>query len=301
MKRIILLLSLLTPTSALAQPPGPAPGIPQVGTLTGAQSFLCSMNNAAGANIQLTGTWTGTVNFEYSVDGATWNALTVNPQGGGSSVTSAVANGNWFFSNTGFVTFGVRTRAGTISVGTASVVCTTVANGASSSATVTGTASTTIVDSNNVNAVPASKNAVRVTGIESGDAVNVSPVDASGNPIIPSVCGNDSIVASKAISTSSSGYTNLVSVSGSTVIYVCGYQLVSTAANSVKFAYGTTSSTPCDTNEVDLTGAMAFAANGGIAVSSAGATQFKTIGARQLCINLTGGTQVSGVVTYVQQ
>ena len=46
------------------------------------------------AAIQLAGTFTGTVNFEASIDGGkTWTALAMTPSAGGSAVTSATAAG----------------------------------------------------------------------------------------------------------------------------------------------------------------------------------------------------------------
>jgi hypothetical protein len=46
--------------------------------------------------IQLVGTFTATIQFEGSVDGANWAALSMTPIGGGAAVTSATAAGIWF-------------------------------------------------------------------------------------------------------------------------------------------------------------------------------------------------------------
>jgi hypothetical protein len=261
------------------------------------------MFNAAGGTLTLAGTWTGTVQFEFSTDNVTWNALTANPNGGGTAVSSAVGNGVWAFSNTGFANIGVRLRAATITVGSATATCNTVANGSSSNATVTGTASTTIVDSNNVNAVPASKNAVRMVGTQSGDAINVSPVDASGNPIVPSVCGSDSSVTTAAINVSSNadsnGGTTIVALSNGKIVYVCGIQVVAGAAVSVLWQSGT--GTNCATTQSAITGAMAFATNGGSSAGFAGATIMKTASSANLCLKLGASQSVQGWVAYVLQ
>ena len=45
--------------------------------------------------ITLAGTWTGTVQFAGSVDGATYTSIAAAPQTSGSSVTSTTSNGSW--------------------------------------------------------------------------------------------------------------------------------------------------------------------------------------------------------------
>jgi hypothetical protein len=64
--------------------------------------------NTATAGILLTGTWSGTVQFEGSVDGSTWQAVTAYPFPSGSGVTSATANGAWQASMAGLTAFRVR-------------------------------------------------------------------------------------------------------------------------------------------------------------------------------------------------
>lgn len=61
--------------------------------------------------IQLTGSWTGTITFEASVDGTTFVALPVTPIAGGATVTSATINGIWYVQNTGFRIIRVRATA----------------------------------------------------------------------------------------------------------------------------------------------------------------------------------------------
>jgi hypothetical protein len=60
----------------------------------GGQTYALTLTNAPGA----TSTWVGTVAFEWSADGATWNALTVKPKGTiatGASVTQSTTVGLW--------------------------------------------------------------------------------------------------------------------------------------------------------------------------------------------------------------
>lgn len=75
-----------------------------------------------GGGIQLSGTFSATVQFEQSIDnGATWIAKTVFPAAGGAGVTSATATGQWKFGCGGETHVRVRCSAytsGTIVVDT---------------------------------------------------------------------------------------------------------------------------------------------------------------------------------------
>lgn len=114
-----------------------------------------------------------------------------------------------------------------------------------------------------------------------------------GNP-----CMDHDRITSAAINTASSGNVEVVALSGSTLVYVCGFSLIADAAVDVQFIYGT--GTACATGETDLTGIWGLGANGGIAVPNAGAVQFKAPAGNALCIENSGAVQVSGHVTYVQ-
>jgi hypothetical protein len=65
-----------------------------------------------GGGVQLTGTFTGTVQFEETLDGGTtWIAKTVFPAAGGGGVTSATATGQWKFALGGGTHFRARCSA----------------------------------------------------------------------------------------------------------------------------------------------------------------------------------------------
>lgn len=115
----------------------------------------------------------------------------------------------------------------------------------------------------------------------------------NGNP-----CADHARVTSAVINTASSGNVEIVALSGSTLIYVCGYSLVVDSAVDVQFIQGT--GTACATDETDLTGPWGFSANGGITQANSGAVQFKAPAGKALCIENSGAVQVSGHVTYVQ-
>lgn len=80
---------------------------------TGSTSNSISVANLSaynGANVQITGTWTGTLIFEASTDGGT-NYYSVQAQavaGNGATLTTVTANGQWVLNITGASHFRVR-------------------------------------------------------------------------------------------------------------------------------------------------------------------------------------------------
>lgn len=94
--------------------------------------------------------------------------------------------------------------------------------------------------------------------------------------------------------------TQLVALSGTTVIYVCGFSAVVTGTTpTFQFVYGT--GTICATGQTSLTGAYNPTA-GGTVVYGPGSTIFRTTAGQALCMVTTGTSPVvRGVVTYVQQ
>lgn len=72
--------------------------------------------------VQVAGTFVGTATFEASMDGATWIAVPMTPIGGGATVTTATAPGQWFCATLAPLHFRTRCSAftsGTIVVTTA--------------------------------------------------------------------------------------------------------------------------------------------------------------------------------------
>lgn len=122
----------------------------------------------------------------------------------------------------------------------------------------------------------------------------------AGTAVVGSLarCGDPASVQSVAISTSSSGYTQLVALSGSTVIHVCGFNVMAGGTTNVSLAYGTGSS--CGTGTTALTGAYPLIAQTGLAVGNGGATQMKTAAGNALCVNNSAAVAIAGFLTYVQ-
>src|SRR5690349_16859971 len=76
----------------------------------GSLALVVAPGKSGGGGIELSGTFTGTVQFEQYV-GATWIAKTVYPAAGGAGVTSATATGVWKFKAGGEVYIRVRCSA----------------------------------------------------------------------------------------------------------------------------------------------------------------------------------------------
>lgn len=113
----------------------------------GTLALVAPCGKSAGAGFQLSGTFSGTVQFEQSLDsGVTWISKTVYPAAGGAGVTSANAAGQWKCSLGGETHIRVRCSAYTSGSIVVDVTLTAGTDGAS---------------------VP----------------VGVSVVDASGNPV----------------------------------------------------------------------------------------------------------------------
>lgn len=67
--------------------------------------------------IQLTGTWTATIQFEATIDGTNFFALLAYPTAGGAPVTSTAANGQWVAECAGY--YQVRLRVSAFAAGPA--------------------------------------------------------------------------------------------------------------------------------------------------------------------------------------
>lgn len=106
-------------------------------------------------------------------------------------------------------------------------------------------------------------------------------------------------------STNTNGNTELVAISGSEVIYVCGFSLAtsSSTAVSVRLVKGTGSA--CATNEASVTPTYALQAPAsvgptGIVVTMGGHTGLKTAAGDALCIETNAAQTVQAIVWYAQ-
>ena len=92
---------------------------PNVGrTLLDATDEAIAMNvrGLGAVALQLLGTWSGTVSFEATVNGATWVAFNMVPSNSATAASSATANGVWSANCAGYEA--VRGRFSTATSGT---------------------------------------------------------------------------------------------------------------------------------------------------------------------------------------
>ena len=89
------------------------------GSITNTQSVAVNSQGRSTVGMALTGTWTGTVVFEKSIDGTNWVSAYVAIPGTGSVVTSATANGTFEFGSAGYQQF--RVRGSTVASGSLTV------------------------------------------------------------------------------------------------------------------------------------------------------------------------------------
>lgn len=89
------------------------------GTISTIENIAVSTQGSGSCGVQISGTWTGTIVFEATVDGTTWNAVNAEVPTLGTEVTFTVANGVWIIACAGYSQ--VRARGNTVATGTASV------------------------------------------------------------------------------------------------------------------------------------------------------------------------------------
>jgi hypothetical protein len=141
--------------------------------------------------------------------------------------------------------------------------------------------------------------------IKTDGAQRLQISNVSTDPCQSSAVAKTSVIVNLAAAAT----TELVAISGTTVIYVCDFTIsisqVVTTANTLKFVTGTGSA--CATGQTNLTGL--FGAGGvtaGIPIvvfANSPGTVFKTPAGQALCVTtaIGGSAQFQGVVTYVQQ
>lgn len=101
------------------------------------------------------------------------------------------------------------------------------------------------------------------------------------------------------IDTAAIGNTQLVALTTSETIFICGWQLTVGGAVSVQWIYGTGSA--CATGETDLTAAMPFLANGDTwSDTSVFYKGMKGALSNAFCIELSAAVQTSGVLYYTK-
>lgn len=101
-------IALTTPTNLLNFVKGSV-------TATDEAITLLRLFTSGGVAIQLSGSFTGTVTFEATVDGTNWVAFNMTPSASGTDASTATAVGAWSKQNNGYAA--VRARFSTASGG----------------------------------------------------------------------------------------------------------------------------------------------------------------------------------------
>jgi hypothetical protein len=97
---------------------------------------------------------------------------------------------------------------------------------------------------------------------------------------------------------STSGSTQLVAISGSTKIYICGYTIFAGATANVGLVYGT--GTNCATGSTKITPAYPLVAQAGAVDGAAEFRGLATVASQALCINSSAAVAVQATVYYTQ-
>lgn len=114
-------------------------------------------------------------------------------------------------------------------------------------------------------------------------------------------CDDPARVSSVNVSlTAGTGNTELVALTASQIVYVCGFSLFAGGDSDVILSYGT--GTACGTGNTDLaTFGFTSTAGLGIAVANGGAAQMKTATSNALCVERGSSVTLKGFVAYVKQ
>jgi adhesin/invasin len=244
------------------------------------------------------------VNFELTEDGTNYiavNAFNVNT---GVTATSITTNGFTWWSVPVAGSQSIRARVSSYSAGTI---------------TITGHAVPVAYSSNYANsnvltlpATPAGTNLIGKVGVDQttpGTTNAVAPVaiNSAGTYV------ND-IVCDKAVfyDASTSGSTQLVAISGSTHVYVCGYEMFAAGTVNLSLTAGTgtaCASAASGANNVGTSGAAAkltpawqfTAQTGKISALPTHGYLFDAGSANALCINTSAGVAAQAEVFYAQR
>ena len=225
-----------------------------------------------GANNDVTVT-SGTITTVTTLTGTT----TLTP-GTGSTNLGKAEDAAHSSGHTGTMPLAVRNDAGTALAGTDAdyIPLTTtstgrlwVSGGGTTAAAVPATASQTAFRSDG--------------GLAAGTAALTAPV----------VCQDSAVINA----TADNANTEIVALTASETIYVCGMTVIADAAASIQWIYGT--GTACATGETDLSGDMSLAANGGHS-SFAAFPIMKAAASNAFCIEITGTGNVGGWISYTK-
>jgi hypothetical protein len=127
----------------------------------------------------------------------------------------------------------------------------------------------------------------------------VDVATVGGNAVIYDPCLDPSkVLVTNILATAASGSTQLIAVSGSTRVFLCGWQLQGGAAGDITFNFG--DGTNCGTNVKAIASIQVVNAGDG-ALHPAIKTFDRSAAARALCYNRSASMTARGWVATVQE
>lgn len=249
--------------------------------------------------VQIVGTFTATFQFEATVNGTTWTAITGYPFGGGAGVTSATAAGTWFFAVAGYRNFRVRCSVFTSapdSIG----IRTSVADmmGLAAPVVIAGTSD---VNVKQLNGTTTDTN----SGVKSaGTLRTVTATDQPQltNPMLQISGDRTDLIYESAsasltpkfaiIDAATSGDNTLVTGVSTKKIRVLSLYLVASAAVNVRFESAASGTA--------LSGQMNLTTNSGFTLPYNPKGWFQTVAGELLNLELSGAVSVDGGLVYVE-
>lgn len=86
-----------------------------------ANAIQISEGRVKTVGIQISGTWVGTIEFDASIDGTNWTAVSLTPFPSGTAASRATANGTWTGNIEGMIFFRANPTAWTSGTATVTI------------------------------------------------------------------------------------------------------------------------------------------------------------------------------------
>jgi hypothetical protein len=118
----------------------------------------------------------------------------------------------------------------------------------------------------------------------------------NGRNCVPAIQASNSV----AIAISTATTTKVITAVTGQLIFVTSFDLVSTAANTAQWVYGTTVTNPCDTGRIVLTGAYGMSTFTVITKGNGSGPILFVPVSNDLCLVSTTTGAINGSVSYVQ-
>lgn len=261
-------------------------------SVTAPSAVIVSTTGTGLAQIQVTGTFTGlSFTVQGSIDGSNWfniPAVVMSTQAGVTAGTALTSTGNWGVTSAGFLF--VRANVSAISTGTAvfamragagapGTVAT--AGGGGSTSVTQGTSPWVVSGTTTLGAGTASAGKFQMQGKASGATTDLISCDSSTT-----------------YDASTNGKTQLVGLTSSQNVYVCGYTIFAAGTVNVSLSSGT--GTNCGTTSTNITPAFQLTAQTGAVDGSPFYRGLKANASEELCLVTNAAVAVQAIVYYTK-